>query len=225
MTGRRISSAAAEYAASVVAGTRPGRAYSGARALGAVARAFALGCVPSGRLVARACGVCLDAAGDGKPGAANVRRSIGLGPSLLVAAIDIAKGYVPAAAARRRGAGPHMTGALALAPVLGHVLVVKGRGAAPTLGANLAMDTPAMTIAGSGIVAGSIAGKHAEAVVMGAIGYPLVMALLRRGPARVAWGAATASVLVAARLRGAPGSPWPPAREVMWSRFWRDRDA
>ena len=204
---------------------RPVHACSGAGAVGALARAFALGCVPSGRLVARACGVSLDAAGDGKPGAANVRRSVGLGPALLVAAIDIAKGYVPAAAARRRGAGPHMTGALALAPVLGHVLVVKGRGAAPTLGATLAIDTPAMTIAGSGIVAGSIAGKHAEAVVWGGLAFPLAMALLRREPARVAWGSAVVSVLVVARLRGAPGSPWPPAREVMWSRFWRDRDA
>ena len=217
MTGRRKSSSAVD--------TRSPRAYCGARAVGAIARAFALGCVPSGRLVARVCGVRLDAVGDGKPGAANVRRSIGLRPALLVAAIDIAKGYAPAATARRRGAGPHMTGALALAPVLGHVLVVKGRGAAPTLGANLAMDTLAMTIAGSGIVAGSIARKHAEAVVLGGLAYPLVMALLRRGSARVAWGTATASVLVAARLRGAPGSPWPPAREVMWSRFWRDRDA
>ena len=200
------------------------RKLSVARAVGALARAFALGCVPSGRLVARARGVRLDAAGDGKPGAANVRRSIGLGPALLVATIDVAKGYAPAATARRRGAGPHMTGALAIAPVLGHVLVVKGRGAAPTLGANLAMDTPAMTIAGSGIVAGTIGGKHAEAVVLGGLAYPLVMVLLRRDPARVAWGMAVVSVLVAARLRGAPGSPWPPACEVMWSRFWRDRD-
>jgi glycerol-3-phosphate acyltransferase PlsY len=197
---------------------------SGAATLAAVAGAFALGCIPSGRLVARAFGVRLDTVGDGKPGAANVRRSIGLAPGLLVLVLDAAKGFGPATVARRRGAGPHLSGALALAPVLGHVLVVKGRGAAPALGAAFAVDAAAMSITGVGIVAGSIVGKHAEAVVAGGLAYPPAIAILRRDPVRFGWGLAVVLILVAARLRGMPGSAWPPTREVLWSRFWRDRD-
>lgn len=190
-----------------------------------VAAAFLAGSLPTGRLVARAAGVHLDQVGDRKPGAASVRREVGLGPAVAVALVDFAKGYVPAAVGRRLGASPPVVAAMTVAPVLGHVLVVKGRGAATSVGAGLATDAPAMVLSGVGIVAGTVAGKHAEAVVIGGLGFVPGSCALHRDKARAGLGFVLWLILIGARLRGPAGSPWPPPKNVLWSRFWRDRDA
>lgn len=195
------------------------------RQLTAVAGAFALGALPSAELVARAHGVRIKEVGDGKAGAANVRHVIGLGAGLTVAGLDIAKGFAPATVARRGGAGPNVIGALAVAPIAGHIVFTKGRGASTALGGAFALDLRATALAGSGIVAGTIAGRHAEAVIVGAFAITPIMVALRRGPVRAAWGLAIWLLIVAARLRGPAGTPWPPPKNVLWSRFWVDRDS
>jgi glycerol-3-phosphate acyltransferase PlsY len=194
------------------------------RQVAAVAGAFALGTVPTAALVARARGVRIEEVGDRKAGAANVRHTIGLGAGLTVMGLDVAKGYVPAAVGRRLGAGPHEVGMLAVAPIGAHILFTGGRGAATSLGSAFALDATAMTLAGSGIIAGTIAGKHPQAVISGAFAFALLIAVMRRSPKRTLWGAVVVLLMVAARLRGPAGTPWPPPKQVLWARFLRDRD-
>lgn len=197
---------------------------SRARQVAAVAGAFALGTVPTAALVARARGMRIEEVGDHKAGAANVRHTIGLGAGLTVLGLDAVKGYVPAALGRRLGAGPHEVGMLAVAPICGHILFTKGRGAATSLGSAFALDATAMTLAGTGIIAGTIAGKHPQAVLSGAFALELLILVIRREPARALWGAAIVALIIAARLRGPAGTPWPPPKQVLWARFLRDRD-
>jgi glycerol-3-phosphate acyltransferase PlsY len=168
--------------------------------------------------------VAIESVGDHKPGAANVRRTLGLGPGLLVAGMDIAKGYLPAALARRHGAGSHTVGALALAPVAGHVVFTGGRGAAPSLGAGLALDALAMTLAGAVIVAGTIGKRHAPAVVVGGASYVPAALLLHRRPFAALYGGALLAVLILVRLRGPGWSAAPLTRESVWQRLWHDRE-
>ena len=195
------------------------------RTLRAVAMAMAAGALPSARLVARAVGgVAIESVGDGKPGAANVRRTLGLGPGLAVAGMDIAKGYLPAALARRRGAGPHAVGALAMAPVAGHIVFTGGRGAASSLGAALALDASAMTVAGTVIAAGTIGKRHAPAVLVGGVSYVPAALFLHRRPVAALYGGALLAVLVLMRLRGPGWSAVPLTRESLWQRLWNDRE-
>lgn len=82
--------------------------------------------------------------GSGNAGATNVLRSAGPGPAAAVLALDVAKGAVPVALAAELGAGPLLTGATALAAVLGHVFPIYirfrgGKGVATALGALLAL--------------------------------------------------------------------------------------
>jgi glycerol-3-phosphate acyltransferase PlsY len=187
--------------------------------------AVAAGALPSARLVARAVGgVAIESVGDGKPGAANVRRTLGLGPGLAVAGMDIAKGYLPAALARRHGAGPHTLGALAVAPAAGHIVFTGGRGAAPSLGGGLALDAWAMTLAGTVIVAGTIGKHHASAVLVGGASYVPVALFLRRRPMAALYGGALLALLVLARLRGPGWSAAPLTCESLWQRLWNDRE-
>jgi len=195
------------------------------RTLRAVALATAVGSLPSARLVARVVGgVAIDSVGDGKAGAANVRRTLGLGPGLTVAGIDIAKGYLPAALARRHGAGPHAVGALALAPVAGHVVFTGGRGAAPSLGAGFAVDALAMTLAGAVIVAGTVGKRHAPAVVVGGASLVAAALLLHRRPFAALYSGALVAVLILVRLRGPGWSAAPLTRASLWQRLWYDRE-
>lgn len=190
-----------------------------------VGGAFAVGCVPSARLVARRlAGIDIDAVGDGKPGAANVRQVLGRKAGYLVAGMDLAKGYLPATLAKLGGAGENTVGAVAIAPELAHVLVVGGRGAATALGAVFAIDTPAMLIAGTEIVAGTKIGYHPQAVILGALGLLPIRLLIRRRALAGFWGVMPGTIMVYARLRGSSdvGPTTDPA--VLWNRFWFDRD-
>ena len=103
---------------------RPLRIAAGIVGVGA---AFALGCVPSAELVARLYGRGpIVALGNGNPGAANVRRTLGMrlpvgrGPRRIVLGGSHADG---------QEAGPHsIAGPMAMAPVAAHILQVgKGR--------------------------------------------------------------------------------------------------
>jgi glycerol-3-phosphate acyltransferase PlsY len=186
--------------------------------------AFALGCVPSARIVARLLsGSDIEEVGDRKPGAANVTRSLGLGPGLATGGLDMAKGFAIATTARALGAGPDLVGALAVTPVASHIAVVRGRGAAAALGAAFAMDAPATGIVLVPILAGTALKKAGVGVMVGALALPLAsLALGRRR--RALWCAALPALMAYARLRGSDGVDRPLTPAVAWSRFWFDRD-
>jgi acyl-phosphate glycerol 3-phosphate acyltransferase len=70
------------------------------RVVVAVGFAYLMGGIPFGVIVGRRLGVDITALGSGNTGATNVFRSLGWRPALVVALLDVAKGAVPALAAR-----------------------------------------------------------------------------------------------------------------------------
>lgn len=191
----------------------------------AVSAGFAAGCIPTGRLLTRALtGDTLDELGDGKPGSANVGRSVGWGAGAAVLALDAAKAYAPATAARLAGAGSGTVSAAGIATMLGHIFVVRGRGAACALGAAYAMDARMMTVGLVPLVGGTLLHRHPQAVAVTAFGLPVTRLLLHRRPRVVFWPLVLIGVLFGARLRGNPGAPPPTTAAGWWRRFWLDRD-
>jgi len=186
--------------------------------------AFALGCIPSARIVGRLKGD-LDIAqvGDRKPGAANVTRSLGLGPGLVTAGIDMTKGYTVATVARAAGGGPTLVGALAATPVGAHIAIVRGRGAAAALGAAFAIDPAATGVVLVPILGGTALKRAGLGVMVGALALPLVSLAL--GHRRWApWAATLPAMMAYARLRGSDGNATSLTPRVAWERFWFDRD-
>jgi glycerol-3-phosphate acyltransferase PlsY len=205
---------------------RDRKPWGAARTLVWMGGAFASGCIPSGRLLTRALtGKSLDDIGDGKPGSSNVARSVGAKAGAGVLALDAAKAYVPATAARLAGAGDGAVAAIGLSAMVGHITVVKGRGAASALGAAFAMDTPMMAIGCVPLVGGSLLHHHAEAVTVTALSLPVIsLALHRRRPARALAPLALITILFGARLKGTAGTTLPSSPSGWWKRFWLDRD-
>ena len=94
----------------------------------AVLVGYLVGAVSPATLLARRQGVDLRDVGSGNPGATNAGRALGARTGLLVAALDVLKGLVPAAAF---AAVDHRAGLVAgVAAVLGHVSspFLRGRG-------------------------------------------------------------------------------------------------
>ncbi len=190
-----------------------------------LAAAFATGSIPTGRILTRALtGESLSRLGDGKPGSANVGRSVGWGAGAGVLALDAGKAYVPATLARVSGAGPDLTAAMGITAMAAHITVVGGRGAACALGAAYAMDAPAMTLGLAPLIGGTVAHRHPQAVAVTALSLPLVTLALRRRLRPCLWSAALIGTLFAARLRGTKGVPPPATPAGWWRRFWLDRD-
>lgn len=202
------------------------RPWGAARTLLWMGGAFAVGGIPSGRLVAKTvAGESLEDLGDGKPGSSNVARSLGWKPGALTLALDAGKAYVPAAAARLAGAGEGTVAAVGIATMLGHIALVKGRGAACGLGAAYAMDPRMMTIDLVPLVGGSALHRHAEGVSLTAVALPLTSLVLHRDqPSRALGPLALIAVIFGARLRGTPGAGLPDSPKTWWYRFWLDRD-
>ena len=188
--------------------------------------AFAAGCIPTGRLLTKALtGDSLDDIGDGKPGSSNVARSLGWKPGATVLGLDAGKAFVPAIAARLAGADEGVVAAVGLSAMVGHITVVKGRGAACALGAAFAMDPPMMAIGCVPLVGGSLLHHHAEAVTITAVSRPLIsLALHPRRPARALAPLALIGILFGARLKGSAGAGLPSSPRVFLKRFWLDRD-
>ena len=186
--------------------------------------AFALGCIPSARLVARAVGggEILDS-GDGKPGAANVARTLGWKPGAATLGLDLVKGSAAVGTARALGAGPHVAGALALTPVAAHVAVVRGRGAAAALGAALALDPLATAAVLPAVIGGALTRRAALGAMVAALGLPVAsLALGHR--CRALWGTGLPVIMAYARLRGSDGAAAACDPRVAWERFWFDRE-
>ena len=202
------------------------RPWGAARTLLWMGGAFAVGGIPSGRIVTKVvAGESLEDLGDGKPGSSNVARSLGWKAGALTLALDAGKAYVPAAAARMAGAGEGTVAAVGIATMLGHIALVKGRGAACGLGAAYAMDPKMMTIYLVPLVGGSALHRHAEGVSLTAVALPLTsLALHRDQPSRALGPLALIAVIFGARLRGTPGAGLPDSPKAWWYRFWLDRD-
>ena len=188
-----------------------------------IALAFAAGCLPSGRIVARLSGAgAIESLGDGKPGASNVFHTVGPVPGAAVLALDCLKALLPAAALRPCGASENTVAAAAVAPVVAHVMVVGGQGVAATMGAGFAIDPTATSLVLVPVVGGTVVGYHVQSVLGAALALPFVCAIHRKGSG---WRAAGLPViLVATRLRGRPGSGLPPSAGVALSRLLRDND-
>ncbi|NLE73076.1 MAG: glycerol-3-phosphate acyltransferase [Actinobacteria bacterium] len=194
-------------------------------AVAAICAAFALGCFPSAGLVSRFCGGrSITELGNGNPGAANVRRHLGMRAALLVGALDIFKGWLPARLGRWSGASDSLVGPLAMAPIAGHILVLGGRGAAAAVGAASAYDPSAMAITGAGIIWGSKKYEHAPAVMAGGFAYPAIQWILGCSREHVAWGAGIIALLSAGRLKGPRRGARPLSGRVLWERLWFDRE-
>jgi len=195
-------------------------------ALVALPAAFAVGCIPTARLVVWLFGGGRGAVIEGKAGAHAVRHSVGVGPAIATGVIDALKGYSIARLARHYGAGRNLTGALAVAPLVAHVMVVRGRGVATAVGTAFAIDEPTMLVAGLPMAAGSIARHHAFSVMLTAITYVPVRWVFTRAWSAPLWGLIAVLVLVYARLRGEGNSVLPQrlTRELAWNRFWYDND-
>jgi glycerol-3-phosphate acyltransferase PlsY len=205
---------------------RERRKWGAARTLLWMGAGFAAGCIPTGRLLTRALtGESLDDLGDGKPGSSNVARSVSAKAGAAVLALDAAKAFVPAEAARLAGAGDAAVAAVGLSAMAGHIALVKGRGAACALGAAFAMDAPMMAIDCIPLVGGSLLHHHAEAVSVTAFSLPLTsLALHPRKPSRALGPLVLITILFGARLRGTAGAPFPRTVAGWWKRFWLDRD-
>jgi glycerol-3-phosphate acyltransferase PlsY len=204
---------------------RERRRWGAGRTLLWMGGAFAAGCIPSGRLLTRALtGRTLDDIGDGKPGSANVARSVGWKSGAAVLALDAGKAYVPATAARLTGAGHGAVAAISISTMFGHIAVVKGRGAASALGAAYAMDPGMMAIASAELLGGFALHRNPQTVAVAAVSLPLVSLALHRQPRRALGPLVLVTILLAARLKGSQGAGWPSSPGVLWRRFWIDRD-
>ena len=204
---------------------REDRHWGTGRTLLWIGGAFAAGCIPSGRLLTRALtGASLDEIGDGKPGSSNVARSVGWKSGAAVLALDAGKAYAPATAARLTGAGDGAVAAIGISTMLGHILVVKGRGAASALGACYAIDPGMMAIGSAELLGGFALHRNPQTVAITAISLPLISLALHRRPARALGPLLVITILLAARLKGSPGAGWPSSPAVLWRRFWMDRD-
>lgn len=191
----------------------------------ALPAAFAVGCIPTARLMMRLFGDGEGTVVGNGSGADSVRRTLGTGPAIATGVLDALKGYSIARLARHWGAGRDLTGALAVAPLLGHVLVVRGKGAATGVGTGFAIDEPTMLVAGLPIVAGSVARHHAFSVTLGAITYVPVRWVFCRSWWAPLWGLIAVGICGYARLRGdARFLPSGLTREVAWNRLWYDND-
>lgn len=187
--------------------------------------AFAAGCIPSARIVTRALSrEEISDLGDGKPGAANVTRSLGTKAGAVVLGLDALKAFTPATAARLAGAPDPVVALVAVTPMVSHILVVGGRGAACALGACYAIDAKAMTISLIPLVGGSKLGYHPQSVMVTAFTIAALHAAFRRKP-DAALGFLVPAILIAARLAGSRGAPRPASARVWWNRFAVDRDA
>jgi glycerol-3-phosphate acyltransferase PlsY len=187
--------------------------------------AYAAGSIPTGRLVTRALtGRRLEDLGDGKAGSSNVARSVGWKAGAAVLALDALKAYAPATVARGAGAGDNTVAAIGISAMDGHIVFVKGRGAASALGAAFAMDPVMMALGCIPLVGGSLLHRHAQAVSVTALSLPLISLALHRSPRRALGPLALITLLFAARVIGSTGAPLPDSPEVFWNRFWLDRD-
>ena len=159
---------------------------------------YLVGTASPATLLARRRGVDLRAIGSGNPGAANAGRALGRRTGVLVAALDVAKGAVPAAGF---GALDHRAGLIAgLAAVLGHISSPflrgrGGRGVATAAGAILGSH-PVWVLVVLAVWALVLAGSRWIALASVSAGVAVLLIAVVVGEDRW-WAAVLAAVVVA----------------------------
>lgn len=168
--------------------------------LGGVA-GYLVGAINPAAIIARARGVDLRASGSGNPGATNAGRVLGPATGVVVGALDVAKGFVPAYLFGRWG-GPGAAEVAGLAAVLGHVTSPflrghGGKGVATALGAILGVQPwwalPVLLVFGAVVLLTHRVGLGA---VAGALTLLPVALLTRSAAPDVAFAAALTAVVV-----------------------------
>ena len=106
--------------------------------------AYLLGSIPFGKLVSHHHGVDIQKHGSGNIGFANVQRTLGWKPGLVVLAADIIKGFLPVFIAKNY-LTDYQIMAVALLAMLGHIFPIwlkfkGGKGIATGLGITLAIN-------------------------------------------------------------------------------------
>lgn len=109
-----------------------------------VVAAYLFGSIPFGKIVARHYGIDIQKHGSGNIGYANVHRTLGWKPGLIVLAGDVLKGYIPVLVAVNH-CSTYQIMAVGLAAILGHIFPVwlrfkGGKGIATGLGITLAIS-------------------------------------------------------------------------------------
>lgn len=185
-------------------------------ALGGVV-GYLVGSVNPAAILARARGVDLRGSGSGNPGATNTARVLGPRAGLLVGALDVAKGFVPAYVFGRWG-GPGAAEVAGVAAVLGHVTSPflrghGGKGVATALGAILGVQpwwaVPVLLVFGAVVLLTHRVGLGA---VAGAVTL-LPVALISHGSGADVAFAAALTLLVVVRHRSNLTAAW---RERPW---------
>ena len=172
----------------------------------AVAVGYFLGSIPFAFLLTRSRGIDLRDVGSRNVGAANVLRTAGVVPAIVVALLDAGKGAMAVLAARLLTDDLVIVMTAGLAAMLGHIYPVwlgfrGGKGVAAAAGV-FAMLAPFATMIAALVFAGTIfvtrfisAGSIAAAVALG------VAAAVGNVPGPVAAGAIIAAIIVILRHR------------------------
>jgi glycerol-3-phosphate acyltransferase PlsY len=190
----------------------------------ALAASFALGCIPSGRLVAFLFfGRRARHLPEGGLGASAVARQVGAGAGILVFVLDLVKGALPVLWARWAGCSPGRRGLLGWLPLAGNVAINHTRGASTVAGVTLAEDPEALGLVSPVLAGGFLLHRHPQSVLLGYLLVPLARRLLGRGPVATAWTVACMAIVILARLRGAGGVP--ANRQVLKARLLYDRES
>lgn len=113
---------------------------------------YLIGAIPSGVLVGRLVGADPRSSGSGRTGTTNAIRTLGTGPAVAVALLDVAKGAAAVLVANAIGAGPWPGAIAGIAAVVGHVRSVfigfgGGRGVATGAGAMVVLAPFAVLLA------------------------------------------------------------------------------
>lgn len=177
-------------------------------AVGALAAVvgYGVGSVNPAAIIARVRGADLRSIGSGNPGATNAARAFGWQVGVLVAVLDILKGFLPVLAFELLGA-PVAALVAGLAAVLGHVTSPwlrgrGGKGVATSLGAVLAVQPvwAVPVLLGFGVVL-LVTRRVGLASVSGALLLVPAALLVHDGPAEVAFAVALTALVVVRHRR------------------------
>ena len=154
--------------------------------------AYLIGSIPTGLLLAKACGVDIRTTGSGNIGATNVYRTLGRSVGILTLVGDCLKGAVPVLAAKFLGLDVRWIAAVGIAAFLGHIYTVflgfkGGKGVATALGVFLATSPGAVLLALVVFAVVLWKGRYVSlASITAAAAMPVFIALLDRQPVIIA---------------------------------------
>lgn len=194
--------------------------------------AYLLGSIPSAYLLARwRRGIDPRTVGSGNVGASNLRLTVGLWATLLVGAIDIAKGAVPVWLGLKLGLGAPTAYVAGVAAVIGHNWSVwlrfqGGRGGATTMGVFLAAFPAATAWILALVTVGGLVRWAAPLHALGVLSVPAWSVLFGRPAAVFYLSLVMIALMLIKRLEANTRFAAPPRQraEVWRNRLLLDRD-